>query len=141
SNWPRRIHGLIVNGPSKPNEVDAYEVALDTGEGDETATASSGVAGENSRRSLIVMLAFAFIGGLILNIMPCVLPVIALKILGFVGEARNDPRRVRNLGMVYTLGVLVSFMVLAGVVIAVKAAGHKAGWGLQFGNTNFLIAL
>jgi len=43
--------------------------------------------------------------------------------------------------MVYTLGVLVSFMVLAGVVIAVKAAGHKAGWGLQFGNTNFLIAL
>src|SRR6185437_13432606 len=87
------------------------------------------------------MLLYAFIGGLILNIMPCVLPVIALKILGFVGEARNDPRRLRNLGIVYTLGVLASFFVLASVVIALKSAGHKAGWGFQFGNTHFLIAL
>jgi len=56
------------------------------------------------------MLLYAFIGGLILNIMPCVLPVIALKILGFVGESRSDPRRVRKLGLVYALGVLVSFL-------------------------------
>ena len=87
------------------------------------------------------MLFYAFIGGLILNIMPCVLPVIALKILGFVGEARNDPARVRKLGLVYTLGVLVSFLVLAGAVIAVKSAGHKAGWGMQFGNPHFIVAL
>src|SRR6185312_9144559 len=54
---------------------------------------------------------------------------------------RNDPRHVRNLGMVYTLGVLVSFMVLAGVVIALKTAGHKVGWGLQFANGHFVIAM
>ncbi|MGH7951762.1 MAG: protein-disulfide reductase DsbD domain-containing protein, partial [Limisphaerales bacterium] len=87
------------------------------------------------------MLFFAFIGGLILNIMPCVLPVIALKILGFVSEARSEPRRVRNLGLIYALGVLISFLVLAGIVIGVKAAGHRAGWGMQFGSPVFIVCL
>jgi thiol:disulfide interchange protein DsbD len=87
------------------------------------------------------MLLYAFIGGLILNIMPCVLPVIALKILGFVGESRSDPRHVRKLGLVYALGVLVSFIVLAAVVIGVKAAGHRAGWGMQFGSPVFVVCL
>jgi len=87
------------------------------------------------------MLLYAFIGGLILNIMPCVLPVIALKILGFVGESRSDPRHVRKLGLVYALGVLVSFLALAAVVIGVKAAGHHAGWGMQFGSPVFVVCL
>ena len=87
------------------------------------------------------MLLYAFIGGLILNIMPCVLPVIALKILGFVSEANSEPRRVRNLGLIYALGVLVSFLALAAVVIGVKAAGHHAGWGMQFGSPVFVVCL
>jgi thiol:disulfide interchange protein len=78
---------------------------------------------------------------LILNIMPCVLPVIALKILGFVSEARSEPRRVRNLGLIYALGVLVSFLALAAIVIGVKAAGHRAGWGMQFGSPIFIVCL
>ncbi len=90
---------------------------------------------------LPLMLLYAFIGGLILNIMPCVLPVIALKILGFVGESRSDPRHVRKLGLVYALGVLVSFAALAAVVIGVKAAGHRAGWGMQFGSPIFVVCL
>jgi thiol:disulfide interchange protein DsbD len=73
--------------------------------------------------------------------MPCVLPVIALKILGFVGQAKDEPRQVRQLGFIYALGVLVSFLVLAGLVIGVKAAGHQAGWGMQFGNPKFLVLL
>jgi thiol:disulfide interchange protein DsbD len=87
------------------------------------------------------MLLYAFIGGLILNIMPCVMPVIALKILGFVSEARSEPRRVRNLGLIYALGVLASFLALAAVVIGVKAAGHHAGWGMQFGSPIFIVCL
>jgi hypothetical protein len=90
---------------------------------------------------LSLMLLYAFIGGLILNIMPCVLPVIALKILGFVSEARSEPRRVRNLGLIYALGVLVSFLALAAMVIGVKAAGHHAGWGMQFGSPVFIVCL
>ena len=87
------------------------------------------------------MLLYAFIGGLILNIMPCVLPVIALKILGFVSEARSEPRRVRKLGLFYAFGVLVSFLALAAIVIGVKAAGYKAGWGMQFGSPVFIVCL
>ena len=86
------------------------------------------------------MLLYAFIGGLILNIMPCVLPVIALKILGFVNQAKESPQRVRALGLVYAAGVLVSFLVLAGVVIGVKTAGQAAGWGMQFSSPQFTIA-
>jgi thiol:disulfide interchange protein len=93
------------------------------------------------RASFWEMLLYAFIGGLILNVMPCVLPVIALKVLGFVGQGRDAPRRVRALGLIYGLGVLASFLLLAGLVIGVKAAGHKAGWGMQFGSPQFLVAL
>ena len=95
----------------------------------------------SSDRPFWLMLIYAFIGGLILNIMPCVLPVIALKILGFVGEARNAPGEVRLLGLIYSAGVLVSFLALAGVVLAVKLAGHQAAWGMQFGNPVFLVCL
>jgi len=87
------------------------------------------------------MLLYAFIGGLILNIMPCVLPVIALKILGFINHGQHEPGRVRALGLVYAAGVLVSFLALAAVVIGVKAAGHHAGWGMQFGNPEFIVVL
>ncbi|MGA2869098.1 MAG: thioredoxin family protein, partial [Verrucomicrobiota bacterium] len=87
------------------------------------------------------MLLYALIGGLILNVMPCVLPVIALKILGFVNEAKSDPRRVRLLGLVYAFGVLVSFLVLAVLIIGVRAAGHHAGWGMQFGSPIFIVCL
>jgi thiol:disulfide interchange protein DsbD len=73
--------------------------------------------------------------------MPCVLPVIALKILGFVGEARSDVRRVRALGVVYTLGVLASFLALAALIIGLKAAGHRAGWGMWFDSPQFLVVL
>jgi thiol:disulfide interchange protein DsbD len=78
---------------------------------------------------------------MILNIMPCVLPVIALKILGFVSQAKESPARVRQLGLVYGAGVLVSFLVLAAFVIGLKAAGHKAGWGIQFSNPLFIVGL
>ncbi len=92
-------------------------------------------------RELFQMLLYAFLGGLILNIMPCVMPVIALKILGFVSEAKSSPRRVRALGGIYAVGVLFSFLVLAAIVIGVKAAGHQAGWGMQFGSPIFIVCL
>ena len=142
SEWPAKISGVVViAGNGQTNGFELNEPV--TGDMAQAAApvATSTVAAPESGQSLARMLLYAFIGGLILNIMPCVLPVIALKILGFVGEARHDPRRVRNLGVVYTLGVLASFLVLASVVIALKAAGHKVGWGFQFSDTRFVIAM
>src|ERR1039458_7508715 len=121
----------------------AYEVNLPVKSstsataGDLRASSAPGLAAP----SLWKMLLYAFVGGLILNVMPCVLPVIALKILGFVGQAKDEPRRVRKLGLIYALGVLLSFLALAAVIIGVKAAGHHAGWGMQFGSPVFIVCL
>ena len=130
--WPAQIAGLITR--SENGTTVGHEVTLSLADASvETA------APTKETKSFGVWLAYAFIGGLILNIMPCVLPVIALKILGFVNASREHPRRVRTLGLFYTLGVIASFLVLAGIVIGVKAAGQKAGWGMQFGNPQFIV--
>src|SRR5207249_11901841 len=92
-------------------------------------------------KPLALMLVFAFIGGLILNAMPCVLPVIALKILGFVQQSKEAPQKVRRLGLIYGLGVLVSFLVLAVLVIGVKQVKGVASWGMQFQDVRFVIAM
>ena len=132
--WPLEISGVFVT----VNGASEAKVSIKNAP---TPTVATTIVRPQKVEPLWRMLIYAFIGGLILNIMPCVLPVIALKILGFVNEAKSSPRHVRMLGLVYALGVLVSFLVLAAVVIGVKAAGHKAGWGMQFGNPIFLVCL
>jgi thiol:disulfide interchange protein DsbD len=141
-DWPKEISGVLVLGANDSRY--GIEVKLPIADKAPAAETISSTVNQPSAlppQPLWRMLLYAFIGGLILNIMPCVLPVIALKILGFVSEAKSSPRRVRNLGLIYTLGVLISFLALATVVIGVKAAGHHAGWGMQFGNPIFIVCL
>ncbi len=142
--WPSQISGVLIQ--SSGGERTVYQVTLAIGAEGElaaapTALAMDGGAGPLAGPPLWQMLVYALIGGLILNVMPCVLPVIALKILGFVGQASEDPARARKLSLIYALGVLVSFLALAGLVLGIKAAGHKAGWGIQFGNPYFLVVM
>jgi thiol:disulfide interchange protein DsbD len=137
-DWPDKIPGVLVQ--KSGSERLAYEGTLDVASTAALA-ASDAPASSPLPASFWKMLLYAFFGGLILNVMPCVLPVIALKILGFVGQGRDQPRRVRALGLIYGLGVLTSFLLLAGLVVGVKAAGHRAGWGMQFGSPEFLVAL
>jgi thiol:disulfide interchange protein DsbD len=140
--WPKEIGGVIVMDVGA-NKI-GFEVKLPVSEKIDVHDVNGYQPVEPSAlpaQPLWQMLLYAFIGGLILNIMPCVLPVIALKILGFVSEARSEPRRVRNLGLIYALGVLASFLALAAFVIGVKAAGHHAGWGMQFGSPVFIVCL
>jgi thiol:disulfide interchange protein len=144
-DWPKEISGLLVTEIGGQRQGVEIKLMISDKLPGAAATAGS-TSGSNASpaplaQPLWLMLAYAFIGGLILNVMPCVLPVIALKILGFVGEARSNPRQVRKLGLVYALGVLASFLALAGLVIGVKAAGHKAGWGMQFSNPQFIVLL
>ena len=139
--WPKEVAGLLVR--EEKGSLEGYEVSLPLpSSGDGAATASSANVGfQGEKKSLAVWLLYAFVGGLILNIMPCVLPVIALKILGFVKQSQDHPKQVRKLGILYTLGVVASFLVLAGIVIGVKAAGQRAGWGMQFSNPQFIVIL
>jgi thiol:disulfide interchange protein DsbD len=153
-DWPKEITGVIViqNGlrgfsfklPISDQAPAGETISTQTSPESSTGVPPVHVADETPAllpQPLWQMLLYAFIGGLILNIMPCILPVIALKILGFVSEARSSPGRVRALGGVYAIGVLMSFLVLAAIVIGVKAAGHQAGWGMQFGSPIFIVCL
>jgi thiol:disulfide interchange protein DsbD len=86
-------------------------------------------------------LALAFLGGLILNLMPCVFPVLGIKILGFVNQAGADRRKVTLHGLVFSLGVLVSFWALSAALLALRAGGKELGWGFQLQEPGFVFAL
>ncbi len=150
-DWPKEISGVVVmevGGQRKGfkvkmtvgNQAPAGEIISSPDRMGNSPVATGG-ASVPPPQPLWKMLLYAFIGGLILNIMPCVLPVIALKILGFINHAQHEPRRVRALGLVYAAGVLASFLALAAMVIGVQAAGHHAGWGMQFGSPVFIVIL
>lgn len=96
---------------------------------------------EGPRPSLFLYLFFAVVGGLILNIMPCVLPVIALKVFGLVKMAGDHPAQVKKLGWFFSLGILASFLLLAFIVILLQIAGQQVGWGFQFQEPLFVIAM
>jgi thiol:disulfide interchange protein/DsbC/DsbD-like thiol-disulfide interchange protein len=87
--------------------------------------------------SIWMILLFAFIGGLILNLMPCVFPIIGIKIMGFVNQAGENRRTVVLHGLVFTLGVLASFWVLAGLLIGLTLGGQELGWGFQLQQPGF----
>src|SRR5262249_24928727 len=99
------------------------------------------VEGADAGGSIWGYLAMAFVGGMILNAMPCVLPVIAIKILSFVEQAKDEPKKVKLSGLVFSAGIVASFMLLAAVFIGLKAAGQSIGWGFQFQFPGFLIGM
>ncbi len=86
-------------------------------------------------------LLFGFLGGLILNLMPCVLPVISLKIFGFIQHAGQDRRAILRSGLAFVAGIFVWFVGLALLLIALKSAGREITWAFQFTNPYFVVAM
>lgn len=91
---------------------------------------------EAPQHSLVVWLLLAFVAGMILNVMPCVLPVISIKVLSFVQQAGEDKRRVLHLGLAFAAGIVAVFLVLATLAAAVGLS-----WGEQFQSQGFLITM
>ena len=91
--------------------------------------------------SLLRALALALAGGLVLNLMPCVLPVLSIKAFGLVHHANERPAVLRRHGLAYTVGVLASFAVVAGALIALRAGGEQLGWGFQLQSPVFVTLL
>lgn len=87
------------------------------------------------------LLLYAFLGGLILNVMPCVLPVLSLKVMSFVKQAGEEPGRIWRLGLMFAVGVISSFVSLATVVVLLKEAGQTVGWGFQMQEPRFVIVM
>jgi len=128
--WPEKIPGVV--RVEKDGQVTGYKTDF---------VVSASQSQNEESKSIWLILGGAFLGGMILNIMPCVLPVISLKILGFVQQSQNAPERVRKLGLTYGLGVWASFLGLAGMIISIKNNTGMAAWGMQMQNPLFNLVL
>tara|TARA_Y100001936_G_scaffold248598_1_gene296880 strand:- start:311 stop:2452 length:2142 start_codon:yes stop_codon:yes gene_type:complete len=91
--------------------------------------------------TLLGIVALAVLGGLILNLMPCVLPVLSLKMLSVIGHGGEEPHIVRKGFLASAAGILVSFLILGTAAVVLKAAGQATGWGIQFQQPVFLTAM
>ena len=135
------VSGVLVLGPGKSFEVTAKPGAPLAGAEGVTAMAATGDSGGGGaaagdpaaatlKGGLLAALGLAFVGGLILNLMPCVFPILSMKATALVGHA-DDPAEARSQGLAFTAGVVLSFLALAGALIAARAAGEAVGWGFQ----------
>ena len=88
--------------------------------------------------SLVVLMLLAIAGGLILNLMPCVFPVLSIKAINVVEQAKKDPGAVRTKGLVFAAGVISSMLCLAAVLLALRAGGEEIGWGFQLQSPLFV---
>lgn len=119
--------------------VNSAEEASD--EGLKKKSLNSNSSSPTGNINLFTAILFAIIGGLILNVMPCVLPVLSIKVLGMIKNHGSDRTYIRKSFLFTILGILFSFMVIAAFTVSLKSAGQIAGWGTQFQNAGFLIFL
>lgn len=97
------------------------------------------VGGEDTKdASLLYLILLAFIGGIILNVMPCVLPVLSIKVLGLVQQSGEDRKAIWRHGLAYAGGIFASFAILGAAIVAVQQGGKSAGWGFQFQHPEFV---
>ncbi|MCB1228066.1 MAG: thioredoxin family protein [Verrucomicrobiales bacterium] len=108
---------------------------------DANAEAAPESEGETEAPSFGMLLLFALIGGLILNVMPCVFPVLGIKIMSVVKQAGEDKRQVLLHGLAYTAGTLVCFWILTGVLASLRGVGQELGWGFQLQSAPFVFTL
>jgi thiol:disulfide interchange protein len=99
------------------------------------------VSAEKIDTSLPVLLLFAILGGLILNLMPCVFPVLSIKAMGLVEQAKRHPAAVRTKGLVFAAGVISSMLCLAALLLVLRAGGEQIGWGFQLQSPLFVTLL
>lgn len=102
---------------------------------------SLGFAKGGISEDVIAAVIFAMIGGLILNLMPCVFPILALKALAVAKKAEKHPAEVKAHGLAYSAGVILSFLGLALMLIAIQAGGKTVGWGYQMQSPAFVLSL
>ena len=133
---PQYIEGIVVqaNGWDEPGLYRALKIKVPL-----ENSHLFGAAPVLPATVLLICLS-AFIGGIILNFMPCVLPVLSLKVIELIKSAGNR-RKIFVSGLLFTAGVVVSFWILAGVLLVLKAAGHQLGWGFQFQSPVFVAAI
>ncbi|MES2985178.1 MAG: protein-disulfide reductase DsbD domain-containing protein [Pseudomonadota bacterium] len=137
--WNGVLHS-VVDGAPIDLEIHAVNLTFARGTAEPEPTTAPAVAPPASA-SFILALGLAFLGGLILNIMPCVLPILALKALAIAKKAGSSRAAAARQGAAYTVGVVASFLAIAAGMLALKASGSAIGWGFQLQNAGFVAAL
>ncbi len=134
---PATLHGVF-----KLSNTVAYDVTEPVTPGEIAPSANATIPPPNgSNVTTLTAIGLAFLGGIILNLMPCVFPVLFLKGLALLQSSGQERKHLRSHGLVYTLGILVSFWVIVGVLLALRAGGSQAGWGFQLQSPIFLTLL
>ena len=133
------VHGVLVLEDAQ-GERTAYDFGSPAVEVNEFSlmAASRAEVGGGGEGGLLLYVAFAFLGGLILNLMPCVFPVLSMKALSLAKNASASAHKQRLDGLAYTAGVLLAFLALATVLIVLRAGGERIGWAFQFQQPWFL---
>jgi thiol:disulfide interchange protein DsbD len=148
---PQTMRWVIASGPESAPKAPAFDIetpvqgtwpALTPTAPAEISPALAKALAENARAAekpvtatttalgLTLAILGALLGGLLLNLMPCVFPVLAIKVLGFA-QAETSQAQHRRAGLAYTAGVVISFVLLGGLMLALRAAGEQLGWGFQ----------
>jgi len=144
---PERIEVLLSDGERGYTVFARHAPALPSDAAGNSAAGSSAPSSTIDVASataapvgLWLALVLAFAGGLVLNLMPCVFPVLSLKALGAI-ESAHDAAEMRRHGLWYTLGVLASVLLVAGLLLALRAGGEAIGWGFQLQEPGFVAAI
>ncbi len=134
---PAKLHGVI-----KLDDETAYDITAPVAAGEVPRRAGSKATPAGAANlTTVTALGLAFVGGIILNLMPCVFPVLFLKGLALVQSSSEERGRLRKHGLVYTLGILVSFWIIVAALLALRAGGNEAGWGFQLQSPVFVAVL
>ena len=120
---------------AEPDGINASDLSLLAARATDTLTSPG------SDMSLVLVFAFALLGGMILNLMPCVFPVLSLKVLSLASSSKSSQQEKRLHGLTYTAGVIVAFLLLASVLLALQAGGAMIGWGFHLQSPWFISAL
>ncbi len=140
------MHGLLKLG--KDDDATSYEFDVPVTTGQIPAMSAGGkrslpgkVKPATAEVTFFSAIGLAFLGGLILNLMPCVFPVLFLKGLALVNSSGEERARQRMHGVVYTAGILVSFWLIVGVLLGLRSGGRQLGWGFQLQSPGFVALL
>ena len=136
---PRQVQGVLV--VAHDGESRAYEVSAAAGTVARVAESASPALPAPAPTTLPIVLALALLGGLLLNLMPCVFPVLSLKALSVVNSRGHEHRHQRGHALAYTAGVILSCTVVAAALLGLRASGEAIGWGFQLQSPVFVGAL
>lgn len=136
-NYPKNKNSRIINYKIKQFSITGDKALTKTFESFSQNSSND----QKEKNSIFYFIFFAFLGGLILNLMPCVLPVISLKLFGLIAHSDESKSKILKHNLSYTLGVVFTFLILATVVLMLKISGDQIGWGFQLQSPIFVFIM